>query len=1009
MQWILKKIIGTKNERDLKKLRPLVDRINELDEEYKTLSDNELKNKTDEFKKRLADGASLDDIMCEAFASVKNACRRLIGYTFTVSEHDYTWDMVPFDVQIIGGITLHQGNIAEMATGEGKTLVATMPAYLNALSGKSVHIVTFGDFLARRDAQWMAPVYEYLGLKVGCIQNQMRPEVRRREYASDIVYGANSEFGFDYLRDMGMAYHPEEQVQRGHYFAIVDEVDSLLIDEARTPLIISGPSSYSTTQYKDLNHLVNRLVRRQRDLCNGYVQEVKKLLEEEKEEEAQLRLYQIHQGMPKNKQFLHLLEEPKVRRMMEKINDAMLTDMRKDEARTLREELYFTIDEKGHDANLTEKGSAAMSPNDPEAFMLPDLISSLAHLDGQQELSEKETMAERQRLQDEFTKKSESIHCVDQLIRAYCVYEKEVDYVVQNNQVLIVDEFTGRLMPGRRWSDGLHQAVEAKEGVTIERETQTLATITVQNYFRMYEKLAGMTGTAETEADEFHQIYGLDVVVIPTNRPVRRVNFNDPVYKTQREKYNAIINEIETCHKRGQPVLVGTISVDTSELISRMLRRENIPHNVLNAKNHAREAEIVARAGQKGAVTIATNMAGRGTDIKLGEGVVYVDRDIITSNKTLDDKHETQTLKQLLMENPCGLHVIGTERHEARRIDRQLRGRCARQGDPGTSRFYVSLEDNLMRLFGSERISGIMEKLGIQEGEVLEHPWLNRSIETAQRRVEQHNFSIRKRTLEYDDVMNMQREVIYGFRSEVVSSEKVRPHLLDIVEDVIHDRALEIPSLPAEEGTFSYTEWINTTFPIGLKESDLKNVKDDPDKIAQYVGDRIHKAYELKVEFEDKEKLEEMERFLILQSIDTHWQEYLRSMDALREGVGLRAYGQRDPLVEYKKEAFGMFSDLMDRIKEEVCHKMFRSATSMDSFSSFMAALPQTYVHDEISALSGRGAPVHSRTPPPSKESPSLSKGIPVKREHPKVGRNDPCPCGSGKKYKKCCGRTVAV
>jgi preprotein translocase subunit SecA len=1016
MQWLIKKIIGTKNERDLKAARPIVARINEAEQQLQSLTEAQLKAKTQEFKDRLARGESLDDLLVEAFAVVKNACRRLCGTTVHVCGHDLKWDMIPFDVQLIGGMALHQRKIAEMATGEGKTLVATMPAYLNALTGRGVHVVTVNDYLARRDAEWMGHVYKYLGLTVGCIQNQMNPATRRAMYACDITYGTNAEFGFDYLRDMGMAYRPEDMVQRGHYYAIVDEIDSILIDEARTPLIISGPAPQAgTQQYLALKPHVERLVRRQRDLCNRLMEEAKQLIEKGDEEAAQLKLYQVHQGMPRHPQLLRLIEEPAHRKLLEKVNNAMLTDMRKEQARELREELFFTIDEKGHDAHLTEKGCEALSPNDPNAYVLPDLVSQLSELDGNAALSEQKKFEKRAELQAMFAEKSERIHAVDQLIRAYCVYEKDVHYVVQENQVIIVDEFTGRLMPGRRWSDGLHQAVEAKEGVKIERETQTLATITIQNYFRMYEKLAGMTGTAETEADEFHQIYKLDVMVIPTNRPVRRVDTNDLIYKTKREKFNAVIQEIVDCHRRGQPVLVGTISVETSELLSRMLRRQGIPHNVLNAKNHAREAEIVALAGQKGAVTIATNMAGRGTDIKLGEGVVYLDRDLIQSQIRLDDKINGKTLRQMLLEKPCGLHVIGTERHEARRIDRQLRGRCARQGDPGSSRFYVSLEDDLMRLFGSERIAGIMEKLGIQEGEVLEHKWLNRSIERAQRRVEQHNFSIRKRTLEYDDVMNKQREIIYKFRSEIVASQDVRVQLMEVIEDVVFARATDTLNKNDEESVAAFLSWVNATFPLGLRREDLP-AEIDPENATDLVIARVKAAYELKARMEDPQALRAMERFILLQSIDSHWQEYLRSMDALRQGVGLRAYGQRDPLVEYKKEAFTMFSDLMDKIKTDIAIRIFRSATSLGAMRSFFSALPRFAVHEEMQTLgqptvadSGARPAPNPRAEAEAALQEALQKSPPAATANPmpRVGRNDPCPCGSGKKYKKCHGANV--
>jgi len=996
MSWV-KKIFGTQNDRDIRKMQPLLDRINAFDEEYKLLSDEDLKGKTNEFRERVSGGESLDDLLPEAFAVVKNACRRMAGMEFDVCGHMMVWDMVPYDVQLVGGIVLHQGKIAEMATGEGKTLMATMPVYLNALPGKGVHLVTVNDYLARRDAQWMGAVYRYLGLTVGCIQNQMPPDERREEYAKDITYGTNSEFGFDYLRD-NMAIRPEDQVQPGHPFAIIDEIDSILIDEARTPLIISGPAPYETKQYAELNPAVKRLVRKQRDLCNKLVAKAKKLLEANETEEAQLRLYQVSQGMPRNKQFQHMLEDVAVRRLFEKIDNAMLTDMRKEQARALREELLFVIDEKGHDANLTDRGCEEMSPNDPDTYVVPDIVTAMAELDGDETMDDDMKFERRQELQEEFADKSEIIHAVDQLIRAHSVYERDVDYVVQDNKVLIVDENTGRLMVGRRWSDGLHQAVEAKEGVTVERESQTLATITIQNYFRMYEKLSGMTGTAETEASEFHQIYKLDVVVVPTNRPIRRVDFNDRVYRTQREKYKALIIEIRTAHERKQPILVGTISVEKSELISRMLRREKIPHSVLNAKNHENEADIVSRAGQPGAVTIATNMAGRGTDIKLGVDVVHIPRDVVCSDQALDDKRDGMTLRQQIIANPCGLYVIASERHESRRIDRQLRGRCARQGDPGCSSFFVSLEDDLMRLFGSDRISTIMEKLGIEEGEVLEHPWLNKSLQTAQRRVEQQNFAIRKRTLEYDDVMNKQREVIYGFRSEILQAENPRSELYEILEDVIYEEADPIVDI-GEEGLREFTDWVNTTFPVGMSVGDLSDLKDmDANSLTDVVFKRVKSAYELKAQMEDADALIRMERMIMMQAIDTHWQEYLRNMDALRQGVGLRAYGQRDPLVEYKREAYGMFSDLMIKIKLDVAAKVFRSATNYEAFVSFVASLPQQTVHNEVNSLSVTAGEE-------SAFQKALAKGpAPVRNAGPKVGRNDPCPCGSGKKYKRCCG-----
>jgi len=1000
---VLKKIFGSKNERDIKKMMPLVLKINALEEEYQTLSDDQLRAKTEAFKERLANGETLDALLPEAFATVKNACRRLCGTTVHVSGHDLEWDMVPFDVQLIGGISLHQGRIAEMMTGEGKTLVATLPVYLNALAGRGVHVITTNDFLAERDSTWMGHVYTYLGLSVGCLKSMMPPPERRAQYDCDITYGTNSEFGFDYLRD-NMAMRVEDMVQqRGHAFAIVDEIDSILIDEARTPLIISGPAPYSADeQYRALNSTVRTLVHRQQELCARLIKEAQDLLDAGDQEAAQRRLYQVHQGMPKNKNLAQMIEDPAKRRLLEQVNNRMITDSYKEEARELREELFFTVDEKGHDANLTDRGCETLCPEDPESFLMPDLATALSELDGRVGLAPQEKIVIRQKLQDDFTNRSERIHAVNQLIRAHCIYEKDVEYVVQNNQVVIVDTFTGRLMAGRRWSDGLHQAVEAKEGVKIERETQTLATITIQNYFRMYKKLAGMTGTAETEAGEFHEIYKLDVVVIPTNRPIRRVDINDQIYKTKREKYIAVIEQIKDCHTKKQPVLVGTATVETSEVISRMLDRQGIPHNVLNAKNHAREAEIVSLAGQPGAITIATNMAGRGTDIKLGKGVVWLEREQILSQISLNDKPagETQTLKKLLTERPCGLYVIGSERHEARRIDRQLRGRCARQGDPGLSRFYVSLEDDLMRLFGSDRISNIMEKLGIEEGEVLEHPWLNKSIEKAQQRVEQMNFGIRKNTLRYDDVMNQQREVIYGFRQTVLHSQEPREQIYEIISDCIEENS----QAPAEE----FLAWANITFPIGLRENE---VPDKPEERVELVLGRVKEAYELKVSLEIPDRVKQLEQMVILQSVDEHWQEYLRNMDSLREGIGLRAYGQRDPLVEYKREAFNLFGDLMDRIKLEIAQNIFRTGSSMEALQGFWSSLNKMMATNrtqqpQVSAMAAArqqaaagGSPAqlgHGAPPVPAPQ--------PIRNTGREVGRNDPCSCGSGKKYKKCCG-----
>ncbi len=991
--WVLRKILGSRNQREVKRLWPIVPRVNEVEAEYQKLGDEQLRAKTDEFRKRVADGAALDDILPEAFAAVKNTCRRLLGKDWIVRGHPYKWDMVPFDVQVLGGIVLHQGKIAEMATGEGKTLVATMPLYLNALSGKNVHLVTVNDYLAARDAEWMGEIYKFLGLTVGCIQHDQPPPVRRQQYQCDITYGTNAEFGFDYLRDNGMATSADTQVQRGHFYSIVDEVDSILIDEARTPLIISGPSTVSTHAYDKYKPQVADLFRAQTMLCNRLVNEAKQLLDSrngeksgnddsDQEEKAGRMLYQVKLGTPKNKQLQKMMEEPETRKILDQAELSVLADSTKKDLIALKEELFFTIDERQHDADLTEKGRKYLNPDDPDAFVIPDLVTALQEIEAQS-LPDGEKEKRKAQLQQAFDERSERIHNIAQLLRAYCLFEKDVEYVVQDNKVLIVDEFTGRLMPGRRWSDGLHQAVEAKEGVAIERETQTLATITIQNYFRMYEKLAGMTGTAETEAAEFENIYKLGVIVVPTNKPCVRADENDRVYKTRREKYNAIIEEIVERHRKGQPMLVGSVSVEASEVISRMLKRQGIPHNVLNAKYHQQEAEIIARAGQRGAATIATNMAGRGTDIKLGPGIPDVG----------------------------GLHVIGSERHEARRIDRQLRGRCARQGDPGGSRFYVSLEDDLMRLFGSGRIAKIMEKLGMKEGEELQHPWLNRSIETAQRRVEEHNFSIRKRTLEYDDVMNKQREVVYGFRNEIIQGDKPREAIFDIIEEVVAARVeqyLPKEKLPDDWDSDGLLRWVNHAFPIGLRPDQIENKA--PDEVHQYVLDRVTRAYEAKAAHENPATLKAIERLIVLNALDRLWQEHLYNMDQLRTGIGLRGYGQQDPLVEYKREAFSMFEEMMDNVKNEIANNVFRSASSLAAFENFLRALPQQLIAPELTTGGAFG-----ERPPPAATTTTQGGDVvdqaiseatrPVKRDTPKVGRNQPCPCGSGKKYKNCCGR----
>ncbi len=998
VSWILKKILGSKNQRELKRLMPIVRRINELDEQFKSLSDDELRAKTTAWKEEIAklpdlqeQWRKLDEILPEAFAVVKNAARRLKerGETSTVCDQPMTWDMVHFDVQLLGGIVLHKGRIAEMATGEGKTLVATLPLYLNALAGRGAHLVTVNDYLARRDAEWMGQLYNFLGLTVGCIQHDQEPDVRREQYAMDITYGTNSEFGFDYLRDNGMATTREQQVQRGYYYAIVDEVDSILIDEARTPLIISGPATISTHQYDKWKPLIEQLVRKQNMLCNRLASEAIEKFEQGDVEIGGRLMFKVKLGQPRNKQLLRMMEDPDKRRAVDKAELSFFQDTRKEELFQLKEELFFTIDEKSNEADLSEQGRVFLNPDDPNAFVLPDLINEFTEIDLDETLLPEEKDKKKAERQEHCDMQAERIHNISQLLRAYCLFEKDVQYVIEDNKVVIVDEFTGRKMPGRRWSDGLHQAVEAKEGVQIDRETQTLATITIQNYFRLYQKLAGMTGTAETEAAEFHDIYKLDVNVIPTNRPVRRTDHNDRIYKTRREKYNAVIRELKEAHAKNQPVLVGSVSVEASELLSRMLKREKIPHNVLNAKFHMQEAEIVARAGQPGTVTISTNMAGRGTDIKLGPGVTELG----------------------------GLMVVATERHEARRIDRQLRGRCARQGDPGASRFYVSFEDDLMRNFGAaDRMTRIMERFGLEEGQELEHRWLNKSVETAQKRVEQRNYLIRKRTLDFDDVMNMQREVVYTWRNEVIDSEEPRTHIYEVIDEAVPAKVKEY--LDGVEPNYTgLIHWINTTFPLGLTEEKAQFDTRAVDENAQFLLEKIKNAYERKSSHEEPTAVKSLERYIILNAIDRLWQEHLYAMDALREGVYLRGYAQKDPLIEYKTEAYDMFVELMANIKNEVLNNLFRSTSNLQAFENFLATLPQFLLREEGPTAPMAGADARIRQPVGAMAAVGgdgdgdgagqVSIDLPIRRSIPKVGRNEPCPCGSGKKYKNCCGRTA--
>ncbi len=954
LHWILRKIVGSKNQRELRKLWPVVQQINKLEQELQSKPEEVLKAKTAAWKADLAKiedfnevQAYLGRILPEAFAVVKNAARRLAGSKLTVCDQPVTWEMVHFDVQLIGGMTLHNGKIAEMATGEGKTLVATLPLFLNGLTGRGVHLITVNDYLARRDSDWMGFLLRYLGVSVGCIQHDQPPHIRREQYAADVTYGTNAEFGFDYLRDNGLATSVEEQVQRGHWFAIVDEVDSVLIDEARTPLIISGPVAQDTHQYDKFKPMVERVVKEQGLLLNQLASEAKALGEAGKHDESGHVLFKIKIGQPRHRALLRLMEEPEYRRAIEKAELSYYADPQKKALFALKEELFFSIDEKSHESDLMEKGRKFLSPDDPDAFVLPDLASSFADIEQNKSLSPEERLAAKEAVQQRMDVQAQRMHNISQLLRAYCLYEKDVNYMVTppgegEPKVVILDEHTGRPMPGRRWSDGLHQAVEAKEGVRIDKETQTLATITIQNYFRLYKKLGGMTGTAETEASEFHDIYKLDLLIVPTNRPVQRRDNNDKIFKTRREKYNAVVELIKERHATGQPMLIGTASVDASETLSRMMRAAKIPHKVLNAKNHRAEAEIVAQAGQKGAITVSTNMAGRGTDIKLGPG----------------------------MADLGGLLVIATERHEARRIDRQLRGRCARQGDPGESIFYLSFEDQLMMNFGAAgRMTGLMERMGLQDGQELEHPLLNRSVESAQKRVEQRNYTYRKRTLEFDDVLNKQRTVIYEFRNDALTTQDPHTMVLEVIDEAI---PLKVQTfVDGDTGKLDHPEllqWINMTFPLRLTHEEAGLETRDIEGNSSWLVEKVKAAYELKTGTEFPEAIKDLERYVLLNAIDRLWQEHLYNMDSLRDGVHLRSFAQKDPLQEYKAEAYDLFETLMGNIRNEVLNNLFRSTTNLKAFEELLAGLPRK--------LSGGGSEDDVDTdgpgaPPPRRPAPS--------------------------------------
>ncbi len=1052
------RIFGTKKDKEERRIRPIADEINSIQQELESLSDDKLRAKSDEFrsvirervgaleqelaelKERMSqeeDEAVLADsrlerenlekriheeeedvlreIMPEAFAVVKEAARRLVGQKWQVYEIETEWEMIPFDVQLLGAVILHEGKIAEMATGEGKTLVATMPLYLNALTGKGAHLVTVNDYLARRDREWMGRIYEFLGLTVGCIQTGMSPEERKAQYGCDITYGTNNEFGFDYLRD-NMTQNPDHRVQRGFHYAIVDEVDSVLIDEARTPLIISGPVEHSSQEFDRWKRPVAELVHKQTLFVNRTIAEAEELLAEGKEDEAGVKLLLARRGAPKNKRLSKVLKETGVQKLVERTEMEYRRDKKLHE---LDEKLFYNIDERSNVVDLSEEAKRSISPSkDPDFFTPPDLSTELKRIDENDLLSPREKAVEKRHLYERNAEKVDLNNTMRQLLRAHALFEKDVEYVVQDGRVVIVDEFTGRLMAGRRYSDGLHEAIEAKENVKVGEQTQTFATITLQNYFRMYDKLAGMTGTAETEAHEFWEIYKLDVVVVRTNEPVRRIDYDDVIHKTRREKYNAVIDEIEKMHRAGRPVLVGTVSVEVSETLSRMLSRKGIEHSVLNAKHHQREAEIVAHAGEAGRVTIATNMAGRGTDIKLGPGVVKCKKCCyICEEKTCEECDHENMEEQCRAEMPCGLHILGTERHEARRIDRQLRGRAGRQGDPGSSRFYLSLEDNLMRLFGSDRIAGVMDRLGVNEGEAIHHPLVTRAISGAQRRVEMFNFDIRKRLLEYDDVMNEQRTEIYRFRNEILDSKNPKGRVLEIFEqlvDEIVERHTDSRAYSEEWDWDGLREELVKLFLLDIEIPEDKREGLNAEELRERLREAVKFAYAKREEVIGEEQMRVLERNVMLHVVDSKWRDNLYELDALKEGIHLRAYAHKDPLVEYKTESFGLFRELKGSIFGEIASLLFRidvrpleEREEMEKTRAYKpgAASVSAAQADEDrgeAALVGARVGGQSRA---RREKASTAAVAQYRREEKKVGRNEPCPCGSGKKYKKCCGR----
>lgn len=1020
MLGFLKKLFGTSQERTLRRFSKIVEKINHWEEAYTMLSDDALRAKTGEFRARIASGESVDSILPEAYGAIKAVCRRLVGTEVHVSGYNQKWDMVPYDVQLIGAIAMHYGYISEMQTGEGKTLTATLALYLNALTGKPVHLVTVNDYLVKRDCEWVGTILRWMGLKTAVLANETPQHIRKEVYQADVVYGTASEFGFDYLRDNSMCMSAEEQVQRGFYFAIVDEVDSILVDEARTPLIISGPSPKSFQMYAELKDGVAELVKMQRDLCSRLASEAKRYLEHyfeaervekfsDQEKEACRKLWVISRAMPRNKVLRRAKEQPDIRAEIDRWDVHFHGEHAKEERTEELSILYIIVDEKGNDFELTDRGIqawTAVSGGENSDFVMLDLGEEYAKIDQDASASHEEKLEKKLAINEEDARRKERAHNIRQCLRAHLLMERDIDYIIDDGKIVIIDENTGRPQPGRRYSDGLHQAIEAKEGVSIQKETQTYATVTLQNYFRMYTKLAGMTGTAITEASEFKEIYKLDVLQIPTYKASMREDFNDEVYMTEREKFNALLKEIKEIHGKGRPILIGTESVEASEKLSRILKQARIEHTVLNAKNHAKEAEIIAEAGRPSAVTVATNMAGRGTDIKLKDGVAAFG----------------------------GLHVIATTRHHSRRIDRQLRGRSARLGDPGSSKFFISFEDELLRFFSSPKLTALIQRFRPPEGEAISSRIINRSIEIAQKRLEARNFMIRKHTLEYDDVMNKQREAIYSFRNEILHTKEPLVAAEELIRDACASGAAEFLVSRSKEGGWNpegFREWLYAHFPVSFEIDELDNDNLSLESLEKEVGEKVVLAFREKLDADiaktGQADIQQIAlsavRSLMVHRIDALWQEHLATMDHLRVEVMLRAVAQKDPLLEFKHEAFALFEKLSHRLKMEIAKSLFKIQFTPVAFNLFHDLADKIQLEksrlifdgmEELKEPMNIGLHNNESSKQPEKDhfdAAAAPKGaIPVLdgpsiRQAPKVGRNDLCPCMSGKKYKNCCGQ----